>query len=145
MSDGFTLGGIALDLWETPEQIIIPAEQRLAKHVMIGGQRQIDAMGPDPEPIVWRGRARGANATGDMMAIRAMCIAGQQVQLTWNEFSFTVIIAKFLPIYRRPIEWEYAITVEIVDDPQADSGGGIYASVDSLVGADMGTLSGLIQ
>lgn len=145
MSDGFSLGGIFLDSWETPDRIIIPAAQRIAKHVLIGGQRQIDTLGPDPEPIRWAGRARGANATGDMMAIRAMCIAGQQVQLSWNQFSFTVIVTRFNPVYRRPIEWRYDIECEIVDDPQADSGAGVFASLDSLVGTDMMTLQGLMQ
>lgn len=145
MSDGFSIGGVTLDSWETPEQICLTAAQKLNKHVLIGGQRQIDAMGPDPDPIKWSGRARGANATGDMMAIRAMTIAGAAVPLTWNQFYFLVIIKRFDPHYQRPIEWTYEIEVEIVDDPMADSGAVGSASLDSLVGSDLSTLAGLIS
>lgn len=145
MSDGFTLGGILFGPWETPSKISLPSGQKINKHVMIGGQRQIDAMGPDPAPLSWTGRARGQNAASDMQSVKAMCDAGAQVTLEWNEYTYTVVIEKFDPQYKTPIEWEYSITVEIVDDPSAGMGAASLSSLDSLVGGDLTTVMGLVQ
>ena len=144
MSDGFTLGGLVFDNWETPPEIALPSGHKVNIHKLVGGQRQVDAMGADPEPLSWTGRARGQRASGDMQAVKAMCDSGATVSLTWNEFSYQVIITKFEPKYKKPIEWTYSITVEIVSDPSAGGVGSGASSLDALVGGDIATIMSLI-
>ena len=145
MSDGFSIGGIALDSWSTPSRMMWPSGHKINKHVFVGGARHIDAMGPDPAPIQWSGRAKGSSAASNMMALRAMCIAGAQVPLIWNAYTMTVIVTSFMPVYRSPIEWDYQITVEIVNDPMAAAVGAVASTIDSIVSADVNQLAGMVQ
>lgn len=139
MSDGFTLGGITFSDWETPTRLALPSGHKLNKHMLIGGQRVIDAMGYDPEPMRWSARSRTPASAGQMAALKAMCDAGQTVTLTWNTYSYQVIIEKCGPVYRTPIEWEYTVTCEIVSDSSGTSLGGAVSSLDSLIGGDLST------
>lgn len=143
MSDGFTLGGFYFGPWETPSEMPFGGKQKINKHILIGGQRVIDAMGPDSGPYTWNGRARGPGAAGRMRALDAIRIAGQAVDLTWGAFYYSVIITDFAPIYMRENECKYSITVEVVDDPTADSASGGASSLDSMVGGDMSSAGGM--
>ena len=145
MSAGFSLGGIIFDQWETPELMPFPAGHKANLLINIGGQRQVDMMGPEPAEIQWVGRSRGQNAAQRMAALRAMCIAGAQVPLIWDQFYLTVVIIKFTPVEMRSWEWTYGITCLIVDDSTADSTGNISSSLDTLVQSDMNTALGLIS
>jgi hypothetical protein len=54
-----TIGGISLSEWEIPERINFGGKQQVTVHKLIGGNRVIDAMGPDPDDVRWSGRFRG--------------------------------------------------------------------------------------
>jgi hypothetical protein len=145
-SDGdvVIIGGIALTLWQVPSEMPMPSAQMLNKHLLIGGQRQIDAMGPDPEVIAWKALSRGANAGAAMAALKALCSSGQTVPLTFNAYSYQVIVASFIPTYMRMNEWKYAISCEIVVDNASGAGAsGVFTMLDSLVNVDMTTIQGL--
>lgn len=136
--DVVIIGGITLTIWQTPSEMAMPSQQMLNKHVMVGGQRQIDAMGPDPEVLGWRGLSRGSNASANMAALKALCNSGATVPLTWNAFFYMVKVASFTPVYMRTNEWHYDICCEVVVD--ASSGASVppgLVMLDSLVSLDL--------
>ena len=139
IGDIVTVGGIQLTIWQTPSEMPMPSTQMLNKHLMVGGQRQIDAMGPDPLALSWKGLSRGLYAGTNMARLKALCISGQTVPLTWNAFFYSVIVASFTAVYKRPNEWEYDICCEVVTDSLYGANTNAFVMLDSLVNYGMST------
>jgi hypothetical protein len=136
MTDGsVVLGGFVFFDHEVPNTLPFGGTQEYKKQVMVGGQKVVDAMGPNNDDISWSGRFRGAAAIGRASSVKAMMDAGAQVTLTWLGISRTVLITKFEPTTDKFYEVPYRITCCVVDDQSG--GGGIISSLDSLVGGDL--------
>ena len=56
------LGPVVFRDFEVPERINLGGRQRLAVHMLPGGGRVVDAMGPDDAPIRWSGTFSGVDA-----------------------------------------------------------------------------------
>jgi hypothetical protein len=137
MTDGsVVLGGFVFFDHEVPNTLPFGGTQEYKKQVMVGGQKVVDAMGPNNDDISWSGRFRGAAAIGRASSVKSMMDAGAQVTLTWLGISRTVLITKFEPTTDKFYEVPYRITCCVVDDP-SQGGGGIISSLDSLVGGDL--------
>jgi hypothetical protein len=118
-----TLDDFVFQDFEVPEELPFGGAQMLAKKQLLGGERQIDAMGADDEPIEWTGRFRGADAVSRARSLDAKRRAGKALTLTWGEFTYSVVIARFRPVYQRAgLEIPYTIVLEVVDAPQPDDG-----------------------
>lgn len=143
VGDIVTLGGIQLTIWQTPSRIAMPSTQMVNKHIMVGGARQIDSMGPDPEVLAWKGHSRGIYAGTNMAALKALCNSGATVPLTWNAFFYMVVVSAFIPIYMRPNEWEYDICCEVVTDSLYGANTNAFVMLDSLVNYGMSTVLAL--
>jgi hypothetical protein len=115
-----TLGGVAFQDMEVPDQIPVGGEQLAVVHKLIGGARVIDTMGRDDVALNWSGRFLGSDALDRAQAIDAMRIAGAAVTLTWSTFAYTVVIKRFVYPYRADF-WlgDYEIACEIVSDDAA--------------------------
>lgn len=144
MTDGFvSLGGYVFQDFEIPEEISFGGDQKLKVHEMVGGQRTVDAMGPSPGDISWRGRFRGPGAIGNAQSINAMRIAGAAVPLMWLGIYYSVTIERFEAKTEKFYEVPYTIKLIVVDDPIQDSVGGLVSSLDSLVGGDLSAASSI--
>lgn len=130
------LGSFLFQDFEIPENVrgLLSGKQMLAAKKLIGGQRVIDAMGPDPDDISWSGRFQGGDVVSRAQQIADMRDTGQTQSLVCDLVVLTVLIADFKFSYERPYQATYEITVMVLPD-QIDSGGD--ASLDSLVGSDM--------
>ena len=138
MTDGVvSLGGYVFQNFEIPEEISFGGKQQIKVHEMVGGQRTVDAMGPCPGDISWKGRFRGPAAIFNAQSINAMRISGAAVPLLWLGIYYSVIIEDFQPRTERFYEVPYTIKLVVVDDPIQDSSGGLFSSLDSLVGGDL--------
>ena len=112
-----TIGGYTFSGFGVPERINGGGQHHLIVHKLIGGQRIIDAMGPDDDSIKFTGRFRNADGTDAMsqaILLDAMRRAGKPVPLTyWNQTA-TVVIKHFGWSFERFFEVPYTIECEVV-------------------------------
>jgi hypothetical protein len=135
------LGGFAFTDYAIPEVVAQGGEHNLVVHKLIGGNRVIDAMGPDDADISWSGRFQGPSATPNAMALDQLRKAGAQLPLIIDSQVYTVAIKKFEWDYQRSYQILYRITCVVV----SSMGGSIAlpATLDVLIGADMALAAGL--
>jgi len=138
------LGGIAFEAWEVPNKLPFGIKQHHVVHRLMGGQRVVDAMGPDPDPISWTGRLRGPNAMARAMMFRSLAAEGSELELFWNGLAFLVLITDFKPVAEREFEIPYTMTVEVVEDLDAPIGG-LISSLDSVIGADLQQAASIVS
>lgn len=136
------LGSFVFQSLEIPEKVGFGGSQTYAKHRLLGGQRVIQAMGPDDRDITWSGRFQSFDAWTRARTIDAMRLAGQPVPLLIDTEFRLVLISEFLPEYERAYQVPYSITCVVVDS--FDSLDGIAISLDSVVGTDIGVVSELV-
>jgi len=110
------LGDIQFLDTEIPSRINFAGHQMLGVHKMIGGQRQIDAMGVDPDDQRWRGMFFGENAKFRAQFLEQMAQSGQVYGLTYEGFSYSVVIHYFKPLYEAPFKIPYEISVVILEN-----------------------------
>jgi hypothetical protein len=121
MAVTLTLGGVVFQDFGIPETINSGGDQMLAVHKMPGGNRTIDAMGPDDGEIRWSGRFRGSNAETRALLLDFMRRQGQQQLLTYSLHRYQVIISKFEADFEYGgLEIPYKIACAVVlDETQA--------------------------
>jgi hypothetical protein len=128
-----TLDGFVFQGFEVPETMPFGGGQALSIKKLIGGKRVIDAMGADERAIEWSGRFRGPNAVSRARALDDKRKAGKAVQLTWGDFSYTVVIAAFHPVEERAYEVPYSITCEVVSESAGAAAG---PGIDQMIQGD---------
>jgi len=136
------LGGFAFTDYAIPEMVPQGGEHNFIIHKLIGGTRVVDAMGPDDADISWSGRFQGPAATPNAMALDQLRKAGAQLPLIIDSQFYTVVIKKFEWDYQRSYQILYRITCVVV----SSTGGALAvpATLDVLVGLDMGLAAGLV-
>lgn len=130
-----TIGGISLSEWEIPEKINFGGRQEHTVHKLIGGNRVVDAMGPDPDDIKWSGRFRGPTALQRANALDALRSAGAELPLIYLNKFMTVLISEFRADAERPYEIPYSITCTVVADNVNGALSSIVSGLDAIVGA----------
>ncbi|KVW15387.1 hypothetical protein WK91_18290 [Burkholderia cepacia] len=156
MATSLSLGDVLFADLEVPERIPFGGDQSLVVHKLVGGARQIDAMGRDDLPPEWSGIFLGADALSRAKYLDAQRIAGASLPLVWSEFFYDVVIRRFEANFEREWMIPYRIVCEIVKDhsqPQTSLTG---PSINDLISSDLssanlltdqigdGTLSGLM-
>lgn len=140
MAITLTLGDFTFQDMEVPESIPFHSAQKLAIKKMVGGMRQIDALGPDPDPITWSGyffpTQFGDSALDRARAVAEIRDAGLPVDLMWDELFFSVYIQNFNPDYRFA-RIPYSITLVVLEDKTEPLQTSSDANVDDLVGDDL--------
>ncbi|NTG73306.1 amidohydrolase [Agrobacterium rhizogenes] len=129
------IGGISLSEWEIPERINFGGRQQVTVHKLIGGNRTVDAMGPDPDDVRWSGRFRGPNALTRATALDALRASGAEVPLYYLGRVLTVVITQFRADAERSYEIPYQITCTVVADNINGALGAIVSNLDAVVGA----------
>jgi hypothetical protein len=115
-SDTLTIGGIAFLDEEHPEDISFELAQAWSIHVNVGGSKTAQALGPNPSDVTWTGKLFAQNLQPRFASLKALEVAAQQVQLTYLDQSYTVVVKKFTPKYSHRYLGEYTITVGVIAD-----------------------------
>lgn len=130
--------------FEVPERIAIPGRQKTVLHQMIGGKRTIDVLGIEYDPLSWSGIITGSQSGDRVSALERMRDAGEQLTLTLDNYSFTVVITSFTPvyefIYRRPFTIEVAIVSNNASPLKVDA---LTGALQGLINSDIGKCLGL--
>ncbi|MBV8159116.1 MAG: hypothetical protein JO278_15760 [Dyella sp.] len=141
--DVVILGDMVLDAvsrpFGTPSEVSGGIEQQLGVSQLIGGARNVDAMGQAPLPIKWQGRWRGPSATSDHNTMLAMTQAGLSVPCTWNEYYYTVLIKNYSFKYQASFEILYTVELTVIPDDSILPG----LTLDDIVNGDMAVASGV--
>jgi hypothetical protein len=117
MTIALTLGGVVFADFEIPDSMPSGGEQMLVVHKLVGGNRVINAMGPDDGDIHWSGRFRGSSAEERSLLLDFMRRQGQQVLLTYSLHLYQVVIREFKADFQYGgLEIPYSITCTVVLD-----------------------------
>lgn len=110
------LGGFVFQGFEIPASIPFGGSQILVVRKMPGGKRDIQSMGADPRSPSWSGRFRGTNALERARYVDGLRVAGKPLDLSWRDFSYTVLISSFSAEFDRFYEIPYSISLEVLED-----------------------------
>ena len=117
------LGPVVFTGLETPEKAPWGGKQKLVVHKLVGGLRVIDAMGRDDMDISWSGILEGPLATPRALQLDQLRVQGNQLPLTWDVLSWTVVVGEFKADYTR-LNWiPYSISCVVVQDNSAQLAG----------------------
>lgn len=147
MSDiTLVLGDFTFQDFEIPEEIGFGGDQKLAIKKMLGGVRDIQALGADPRPIQWTGQffptQNGQSALDRALTLEQMKNAGQPVTLSWDELYLMVYIRTFEPNYRFA-RIPYKITLEVLQDLTAPVYADADPDADDVINGDLNTANTL--
>lgn len=120
--------------FEVPERLALPGRQKIVLHQMVGGKRVIDVLGVEYDPLTWSGVFTGSQAGDRVKALECMRDAGKELTLTLDDYSFSVVITSFVPVYEFIYRRSYTIEVAIVACNASP------LRVDALTGALQGLL-----
>ncbi|MFS2113636.1 hypothetical protein [Herbaspirillum frisingense] len=137
------IGDFEISGTEIPERITFGGEQRLVVNKLVGGMRNVQALGSDPAPIVWSGLFFGATARDRARYVNTLKDAGKELDLIWDEFFYRVVIRDFRCDFERFHQLPYQITLEVVEDKSGAVLAIAAPSVDDLVDQDATTITGL--
>jgi hypothetical protein len=101
---------------EVPEEIVFGGAQLLDVQKMIGGLRQVNAMGADDAPLQWSGIFLYSTALGRAQFLDSVRRQGLQCTLSWDALLYQVTIAEFHATYKYPFRIPYSIRFEVVED-----------------------------
>lgn len=130
--------------FEVPERLALPGRQKTVLHQMVGGKRVIDVLGVEYDPLSWSGVITGSESGDRVKALERMRDAGEKLTLTLDDYSFTVVITSFTPvyefIYRRPFSIEVAIVANNASPLKVDA---LTGALQGLLDSDIGQALGL--
>lgn len=135
------LGDIAFERHELPESLTLGGEQVLAVRRFPGGNKSIQALGAFDVPVEWPGEFLYEGAIDRAVALDEMRQTGEEIQLTWGQFTKKVVISDFTFQPRNQYHIPYTIKLEVVQDPVTAS---IASKADTLakVGAQVAVAAG---
>ncbi len=107
---------VFFDNLEIPESIPFGGEQRAAIHTLPGGARVVDVMGREDALISWSGMMLGDSALNRARNLDRMRVGGLPWQLTYAEFSYTVIVQRFQGNFERFYKIPYSISCLVIED-----------------------------
>jgi hypothetical protein len=110
------LGPIVFQDFEIPSAISFGGRQRMAVHRLPGGARVIDTLGRDESQISFSGIFSGLGATLRARAVDELRTTGLPLQLTWDVFFYTVLIADFQADYRNSWWIPFRIVCTVLRD-----------------------------
>jgi hypothetical protein len=136
------LGNFQFQDFEVPEKLkgLLSGKQMLAKKTLIGGQRVVDAMGPDPADIAWSGRFQGGDLIARAQQLASLRDAGQALTLVADAVVLTVLIDEFNTSYERPYQGTYDIKLMVLPDAPEPS----PPSLDDSVNGDLGSANAIV-
>ncbi len=137
------LGDFAFSRYEIPEKINFGGDQILVVHQLVGGRRVIDAMGRSDAPLEWSGLFQGQTASARARYLDGLRIAGKELELSWGDFRYRVVIASFHAEYERFYQIPYRISLTVAEDKSKPVTQLASAGIDTMITADMSTANAL--
>jgi hypothetical protein len=131
------LGSIDLQDFEVPQSVRFGGRHRLNVHVLAGGRRIVERLGPDDTEIQFRGTFSGPAAESRARAFDNVRLSGEIVWLTWDSFRRQVIIKSFIADYHSP--WWIPYQISCVVAHQVRIGSAESASIAAILSADLGS------
>jgi hypothetical protein len=136
------LGDFTFQDFEVPEEIGFGGDQKLAIKKMLGGVRDIQALGTDWRPIAWSGQffptQSGQSALDRALTLEQMKNAAQPLALSWDELYLMVYIRTFEPDYRFA-RIPYKIVLEVLQDLTAPVYADADPDADDIINGDLDT------
>jgi hypothetical protein len=129
------LGSIDLQDFEVPQSVRFGGRHRLNVHVLAGGRRIIERLGPDDTEIQFRGTFSGPAAESRAKAFDNVRLSGEIVWLTWDCFRRQVIVKSFIADYHNP--WWISYQISCVVAHQAGAGSAESTSIAAILSADL--------
>lgn len=83
--------------------------QKVVVHELIGGVRNVQAMGKSDASITFAGQFRGLTARDRAQFLNTQMVEGTVANLTWENFSYQCLITAFTCSDEGPV-WPYTIT-----------------------------------
>lgn len=132
-----TLGDFEFQDFEVPENILFGLAQKQVVHKLIGGKRQIDSLGPDPDDITFTGWLTDGDALSRGLYLKNLCSQGAVLALTWSEMAYTVTIQAARFDFRLAWRIQYTLTMTVVSDDTAPVTSLPSASTEQLLNDDV--------
>lgn len=131
--------GISFDFaqYEIPGEISLGGEQKLVTHELIGGIRQIDAMGGVQAPIEWAGIFDGYSGAERARYLDGLRAAGRMLRLTWYWYDFNVLMREFKCRFQNWHRIPYTIVFEVVADNTLPIRSVADPGIDAALASDM--------
>jgi hypothetical protein len=129
------LGSIDLQDFEVPQSVRFGGRHRLNVHVLAGGRRIVEPLGPDDTEIQFRGTFSGPAAESRARAFDNVRLSGEIVWLTWDSFRRQVIIKSFIADYHNP--WWISYQISCVVAHQVGARSAESTSLAAILSADL--------
>jgi hypothetical protein len=142
MAVALQLGDFVFAEYEIPERITMVTSMRAIARKMVGGARNVNMMGADPQPMEWSGMLLGDNALQRAQQLKQMALAQKMLALSFSQYSYSVVIGEFAESFEREYEIYYRIRLIVVADNAAQQSSGV-PGIDELIGADISTANGI--
>ena len=104
------LGLIDLRDFEIPQSVRFGGRHRLSVHVLAGGRRIVERLGPDDDEIEFQGTFSGPTAEARARAFDQLRVSGEIVWLTWESFRRQIIVRRFIAEFHNPWWIPYRIS-----------------------------------
>lgn len=111
-----TLGQFVFNDMAIPEGIGFGGDQQISVKRFVGGGRDVQTLGFDPEAPSWSGVFLGQDAMSNATTLKAMTATGNQYLLTWDALSYLVVIRSFRPVFQKAFHIPYSIVCEVIAD-----------------------------
>lgn len=138
------LGEVEFDGFEIPARIDFGGRQQLKVHRLIGGARVIDSLGRDDSALSWSGVLTGSLASPRARDLDALRASGSTQTLSWDAFSYAVIIAELKLEFRNPWWIPYQIICTVSRD-LAQGSTPYLPNLASAIQSDLTAAAALLQ
>ncbi len=143
MSSSLLLGTFEFLDTEVPAELRLGGDQTLAVHRFIGGGKSVQPMCRDDKAPSWSGIFRGSDASTRAQYIDGLRVAGNELLLTWDAFSYNVVIKNFEFSIQQINHIPFSITLEVVKNNTSPVTVDPGYSIDDLLNDDMNTVASL--
>ncbi len=133
------IGPITLQGFEIPPSVRFGGRQRLVTHILGGGRRFVEQLGPDDGEVAFEGTFSGPNAEARVRAFDTLRLSGAIVWLQWETFRRLVVVKSFVTEYHNPWWISYKVSCVVAHQSgvvRPDNNTGL-----SLMTADIGAAS----
>jgi hypothetical protein len=110
------LGPVVFQDFEVPGGIVFGGRQNLAIHQLTDGRRIVDCIGPEESEIAFTGAFSGPDAAVRARLLNGLRVSGGKLELTWDIFTYTVVLQEFHADYQNPFWIPYRISCTVVRD-----------------------------
>ncbi len=103
------IGVFVFSKTEIPGHIEFGGPQIVKVHNLIGGGRNVQALGAVDQPLEWTGWFLGKNAMARAKKLNAARLAGLPIWLKWSTLTYQIVIEDFAPDYHFETNVPYRI------------------------------------